>query len=633
MTRNGRRVRIADQAARLLSLLLEHRGTMVTREQVKSALWPSGEILEYDQSINRAVSQLRSILRDHSPKALSLIETLHKRGYRLVGEVEEIAGIEPMDPVPAEVPAFLEAVFEPAEPARLYEPTREPEVPAPSLLSKTTQRRYIRWALALTALLLVAAGGGFWLVYSQRQGPTRPISLGIVPFEASGDNATQLAESFRLSLADVLSQSPEIETRAVHSFDHIGQNENQILAHARPMNVDVLIFGKFYVTGGRCQIQLELVRSRDGAHIGTLQYNGALEELAAIGDRIEQDIFDRLRSNGKILRVTLHRPASASAYSDYLRGRSCLLQWTDDSLHCAIASFQAAVAEDPGYARAYAGMASTYFVLAQHGDGDSGKNLDLVQENAQRAVDLDPSLAEAHAMLGQVALNRDWDFRHAEEQLLRAVELDPNHAIYHQWLSILYCLEAKHDLSFSEIDKAHAAAADWAPLYMTEIFLAGSAGRFERADHAADRLLQMMPDWSLAHEQFALCLWAEGKRSRAIAEWRKAAEIERNLGRMRLEDEGAKALQVGGVRAYAKVRLKAIKTRQGLSHEEQDFIPAEWDAYAGNWDQALRELTQMVDDHAQPALQIAADPAYEPLHRNPAFQALIRRIGLPLQNW
>lgn len=476
-------------------------------------------------------------------------------------------------------------------------------------------------------LLILAAG--LWFAYRHVWTADKPLSLGIVPFEATGTDASPLAESFRLNLADVLSQSPDIETRAVHSFDHVGPDENKILSLAQKLGIQALLFGKFSVTGNQCQLRLELVRSRDGVHLSSFQYRGTREELAVIRDRVERDIFERLHPHGKTVNLSLGRPATAEAYGAYLRGRSYLLQWTDESLLQAIAAFQEAVAEDPSYARAYAGMASAYFVLAQHGNGGSTQYMEKCRGFANQALTLDTTLAEAHAMLSQVALNKDWNFPVAEAQLHRAVDLDPNHAIYHQWPAILYCVEGKHPLSIEEIDRAYAADPNWAPLYMTEIFLAGNSGQFDRADRAADRLLHMMLDWPLAHEQNALNLWAEGKYPQAIAEWRQAAVLERNVDWIRLEDQGAEALNSGGVQAYAHLRLQAIATRKGISHEEQDFVPAEWHAYAGEWNETLVELDQLVSQHSESALQISLNPAYVPLHHDLRYLTLLKRIGLP----
>lgn len=633
LMRAGKRLRIPDQAARLLALLLENPGSMLTRDQLKAGLWPEGEVVDYDHSIHRVVSQLRDILRDRSSKSAQLIETLPKRGYRFTAPVQEITtpelSLSVIDSTISEESAPVGSILRlPSDPVRVSQPVNAQSSAAPASAATAGLWRS-PWTTGVGVIGILVVVVSVWLAYTHIWGPAKPLSLGIVPFEATGTDALSMSESFRLNLADVLSQSPEIETRAVHSFDHIGQDESQILARARQLGVDALIFGKFSLTGNQCQLRLELVRSRDGVHLSSLQYSGTKEELASISDRVERDIFERLHPYRRTVNLNMGRPATSKAYGAYLRGRSYLLQWTDESLLQAVAAFQEAIAEDPSYARAYAGLASAYFVLAQHGNNGSGQSMEKCRTFAARALALDPTLAEAHAMLGQVELNQDWNFPLAEEQLHRAVDLDPNHAIYHQWLAILYCVEGKHDLSLEEIDMAHAADPNWAPLYMTEIFLAGSAGQFDRADRATDRLLSMMPDWPLAHEQKALNLWAEGKYSLAIAEWRQAAVLEKNADRVSLEDRGAEVLRSGGVQAYARLRLQALATRKGISHEEQDFVPAEWYAYAGNWDQTMAELNRLVSTHSQAALQINLNPAYVPLHHDPRYFALLKQIGLP----
>lgn len=639
LTRGSKRLRIPDQEARVLALLLENPGSMITREELRVALWPEDEVLDYDRSINRAISQLRAILRDHSSKAAELIDTLPKRGYRFAAPVQEI-GIEEAAPeranpkisppaVTLQYEAEAASIAGTVPAAILEESPHEQRIPVaaiPATPEKPFWRKYWIAEVALVAVLLIA--GSVWFAASHRAVSNQPISLGMIPLEASGDGAVALAEGFRLNLADVLSQSPEVETRSVHAFDHIGQDENQILTRARQMHVDALLFGKFAVNGNRCELRLELVRTKDGVHLSSLLYSGSKEELAAISDRVERDIFDRLHPSGKALSLSLGRPASAKAYAAYLNGRLYLQQWTDDSLAKALASFGEALKEDPSYARADAGMASAYFVLAQHAVGKQDDDLEQARRFATQALALDPTLAEAHAILGEVALIKDWNFPRAEEQLNRAAELDPNHAIYHQWLSILLGVERKYDFALAEIDKAHAANPNWAPLYMTEIFLAGSAGQLDRADRAAGLLLQKMPDWSLAHEQYALYLWSAGKYMQAIAQWRQAAVLEKNADRVQLEDEGAEAFRIGGVKAYAQLRLRAIRAHKGVSHAEQDFIAAQWYAYAGDWESAITELTGMVKDHSPNALQIADDPAYRQRHHDPRFTQLLKEIGV-----
>jgi tetratricopeptide (TPR) repeat protein len=258
------------------------------------------------------------------------------------------------------------------------------------------------------------------------------------------------------------------------------------------------------------------------------------------------------------------------------------------------------------------------------------EGLRLAHDNATKAQRLDRSLAEPFAILGQVSMMRDWNFPLAEEQLHHAVELDPDHAMYRQWLAILYSVEGKYDLALQQIDKAHAADPSWTPIYMTEIFIAGSAGNFERANAASLKLNQNRPDWPLAHEQRAILLWHSDRFVDAIAEWKSAASLEQDIERIQLEDKGLAEFRQGGVAAYAQVRLDAIRTRKGISHESEDFIPAEWHAYHGDLNLAMSELEVTVKAHSDDALQIASNSAYAKLRGTPRFKEVLKTIGVPL---
>jgi DNA-binding winged helix-turn-helix (wHTH) protein/tetratricopeptide (TPR) repeat protein len=652
LRRNGRPLRIPDQAARLLAILIENGGEMVAREELRRQLWPAGEVVDFDHSINRAVCKLRAVLRDRSAKSANYIETIPKRGYRFKAELHELpapnslsvqqtgAAVVAAEPeLPASSPASSPVLSLDTVPpqAAIEQPLSASSVidlswKTPALSKSSAFRRY-RWpAVAVSAVAILAAMLGIRQYQSQQAIAGRPLSLGIVPFAVSGDGAGYLAESFRFDLADSLSQIPAIEIRAAHSFDDLAPpamaDESQIQARAQRLNISTILFGRFTLAGDQVQLHLELVRSSDGVHLFSLQYVCSKDQLASVRDRIDRDIFQRLDTSAQPGALTLAKPVSPRAYEAYLQGRSYLSRWTDTDLQLAIQNFKDALQIDPNYAQADAGLSSAYFVLSQHGAADRNSNLENARTYATQALALDRSLAEAHAMLGEVALSKDWNFREADEQLLLATELDPLHAANHQWLAILDCTEGKYDLALRQIDQAHAADPDWAPPYMTEIYIADAARQFDRADRAAEILLRKMPDWPLAHEQNAYNLWDSGRYPAAIEEWHRAAVLGNNADRAHLEEQGAQAFHSGGVVAYARVRLHAIATRKGISYEEYDFVPAEWHAYAGDWKDTMVELRGLLESHSTEALQIAANPAYQPLHSNPEFTGMLHQFGL-----
>jgi Tfp pilus assembly protein PilF/TolB-like protein len=439
-----------------------------------------------------------------------------------------------------------------------------------------------------------------------------------------------LAESFRLDLTDAISQLPAVQVRAAHSFPKGKRDDTGIPTLAQNLKIDTLLFGKFTVQGDECLIQFELVRGRDAIHLASLQYRGTKNELASIRDKAQRDIFTRL-ALASDTKPDLHgNTEDPRAYEAYLRARYHLSQWTDESVLKSLQEFESAIAEDPNFAKAYAGEASAYFVLAEHEAKPKQESYRKLKQLAEKAIALDPSIAEAHAMLGQIALNQDWDFPLAEKQLRQAVELEPNQAIYHLWYSILLCVQGRFDESLHQIDLAHSADSFWPPVYMTEIFLAGAARQYARSIDSGEKLITLMPDWPLAYDQLGLTLWYAGRYTEAIDSWRKMASIENDTARLNLETRGLEAFRRGGVPAYAQVRLEAAKSGAHWAHVENDFDLAEWYVYAGSREQALAALENKVARHDPGALQMAVNPPFDGLHQDPRFLALIARVGLSL---
>jgi DNA-binding winged helix-turn-helix (wHTH) protein/Tfp pilus assembly protein PilF/TolB-like protein len=628
LTRNGVKLRVPEQTARVLTILLERAGTVVTREELRRLLWPSGEFLDYDHSINNSISQLRDVLRDNS-RTPRFIETIPKRGYRFLAEVHTLP-VRPVEDLQDDLDS--KAVHEDAAVLDLRPVDYSQSEPRVEVRSYGTSR-VGRWIwLLVSACVLVIAVAAWYFIARHKSTPTQAsdIYVGIAPFETVGPDAEQLADSFRLDLTDAVSQLPSVQVRAAHSFPNGQRNDASIPALAHNLQIDTILFGKFTVQGNDCLIQFEMVRGRDAIHLASLQYRGTKAELSAIRDKAQRDIFTRLNLASNTERPAHGNTENPQAYESYLRARYHLSLWTDDSLLKALQEFEAASAEDPNFAKAYAGMASTYFVLAQHEAKPKPESFRKAREFAEKAVQMDPSLAEGHAMLGQIALNQDWNFQLAEKELRQAVELEPNQAIYHLWFSILLCVQGRFEESLHQIDLAHAADSFWPPVYMTEIFLAGAARQYPRSIEAGKKLIAFMPDWPLAYDQLGLTLWYAGRHTDAIESWRKMAMLEKDSARLDLENRGLEAFRRGGVPAYAQVRLEAAKSGTHWAHVENDFDLAEWYGYAGEREKSLAALEAKVARHDPSSLQIAINPPYDDLHQDPRFLALLARIGVSL---
>ena len=629
LLRKGHRLRITEQARQVLNALLENAGNIVTREELRLLLWPGGEILDWDHSINKVVAQLRSALRDNA-RETRFIETVPKRGYRFIAPVTvetekpaEPAMDMPEDRVLVEAlpPATPPDEIAEAESCSLEIPVAESDFPpAPA---RTSLRRILSLAsLALAAITLTV----FAALHFSRPGRTS-VSVGIPPFEASGEGAETVAESFRMDLANAVTELPSVQVRAAHSLNMPLHDDAIIRATARSLHLDVLLFGKLTLSGDHYVLNIEVVQGKDSVHLASFHYNGSRQELGGTRERFQRDLFDQLGLGADRKWHARSSTPNPRAYEAYLKARLDLSGWADAPVQRGLNEFEEAIREDPGFANAYAGLASAYVVLAEHGGAPRESSYRNAQDAAEKALALAPGTAEAHAILGQVALRKDWNFEVAERELRRAVELDPNQALYHLWLSVLLCDQSRFEESLSEIDLAHAIDPLWAPVYRTENFLANAAGQYPRALDAAEKLTSLMPNWALAYDQRAWTYWHVGRYLDAIRDWRQMAELENDSARMRLEDEGMDAFRNGGVPAFARVRLKAIRSGYPYKHAAMDFVPAEWYCISGDYDQALAEIENMVARHDPDVLQLAVNRTLIPLHDESRFRAVLNRGG------
>jgi len=643
LTRNGHYLRTPRQTALLLGILIEQAGAVVTREEIQNRLWPDGEFVDYEHSINRNINKLRLILRDNSQKS-RFIRTFPKRGYCF------IAPVVPLED--EEVSAALLSLE--AEPAPLTEPHSEetpsaagkalqieaPQSDSPPTAEIPSLRRLPAWAsssrlrwgagLAVAATLLAACLAIFNTTRHKPPENPNTIYLGVAPFEEQGDGANRIGESFRLDLMDTLSQLPSVQLRASHSLENIKHDDASIRALYGQMHLDLLLLGKFIEHGNNCSLQFELVRVSDAVHLASFQYYGSQDELATIRDKVQRDIFATLSVTHTSVQVMRGSTDNSQAYDAYLRARKQAYYRTVESLKESVKEYKVAIAYDPAFARAYAGMATAY--LGKYGFTDSIDDLSLAKIAAQKALQLDSELAEAHAVLGINAFRRDWDFSQGERELRYALELEPHQAAYHGWLAQLLVIEGRFDEGLHEVDLAHADDPLWPQVYNIEVAIAAESRNFPRAIDAAQRVVELTPESSYSRNRLAWTFFAARRYDEAIEQWRIMAAMDKDKDRAALEEAGLSAYRKGGVAAYAQVRLDAIVHGHppGVDRHPNDFIPAEWYAFLRDNDHAITELDKTVAQHDAGSLDLPINSMFDNLHRDPRFLALLARVGLKL---
>jgi len=378
-------------------------------------------------------------------------------------------------------------------------------------------------------------------------------------------------------------------------------------------------------------LRLELVRGRDAAHLASFQYTGTLQDMAAIRDKAQRDIFSGLQLTGGSAPPIAGSTQNEEAYLDYLQARGLASVGTTAALNDALAQYKNAIALDPPFARAYAGMASVYLGMA--GAVDRADNLGLAKQMAEKAERINPLVAEAHTVLGVIAIRDEWNAARGEAELRRAVELGPNDAANHAWLAELLADEGHAAEALHEVDEARASDPLWPHINAVDTFVSGAAHQYDREVDAARRNLTMAPNSSRAHDQLAWSLFDAGRYEESIGEWRATAVIDKDKARMALEDRGLAEYRRGGAAAYAAVRISAIEQHPEatISHPH-DFIPEEWYAFVGDHDHAIAALQQTIDKHDPAALDLGVNPMLDNLHHDPRFLSLLSRVGLSLSS-
>jgi DNA-binding winged helix-turn-helix (wHTH) protein/TolB-like protein len=667
LQRNDRYLRVPPQTLLLLTALLERAGSVVSREELRLVLWPDGDVLEHDHAINRAVNYLRTVLRDN-PREPQFIETLPKRGYRFVAPV--LRTQEEADPaVPTvETGAILSLD---ASATGLLEDTSNSELPTTSaaasaqmveidsakmpasdtalmaldlvgvsphqVVARNPRRHAIPrrlWqrfrqapaAYGVSAMLLLALA--FFLAAQwRRRDAAEKMTMGVLPFITSGKDAPQLAGAMRTELTETLEQMPGLQVHAQHSLDSVHQDDPNLYVLAKSLRLDLLLLVGLTADENQCALKVEIVRTRDGAHLASFHYTGSPQDLLTLRSRAQRDIQSSLHL--KASAATPGGTENAAAYRDSLLAWTIASRQTAAGLKQAQALYQSAIQQDPGFARAYAGLASAYLNLARQ--EDPVENLREAKQFAERARTQNPRLAEAYAVLGWVATRRDWNVALCETETRKAVELEPGEASYHALLAECLGYEGRGDEALREIDLARDTDPLWQQINGMDVFVSGVTRQYERGVEVAWRNVGQRPRSVSARDGLAWSLFDAGQYEQAVREWREMAVMEKDTARVELEDKGLAELRRGGPKAYAEVRLNAIEHHLDMTQSHPgDFAPEEWYAYVGDRDHAIAALEQAVDRREPTAINMAVNPMLDNLHSDPRFLAILNRVGLSL---
>jgi TolB-like protein/DNA-binding winged helix-turn-helix (wHTH) protein len=617
LRRNGVRVRLQDLPFRALTLLLSRPGEVTTREEFRQALWPSDVFVDFEQGISSAVMRLRDALGDSADNPI-FIQTIERRGYRWIGPilsqtleplVQDRAPAPPaLDPSPAPAPSKVEKETTAEPQGRDF--TARYEIGLTAHPRKRSSRVGL-WLAAGVVAVVVLAGLFLW----RRQRPTPISSIAVLPFDNL--SAPSFDDAFSDGLTDEIATSISnldgvrvAGRRSAYVFK--GKHDDLRDIGAR-LNVEAVVEGSVQRAADRTHVTVELNRTRDGFTIWSQTYDGTTSDFMQIESQIAGSIARALAHNfsPKDSPAT-HDP---EAHALYLEARYL---WSRRNFPAELKSvdlLQQAIARDPNYALAWAALADSLIAIGDVEEVDPAAYLPRARDAALKALQLDPSLAEAHAALGMVACHYDYDWPTAEREYKKAFELNPNYASAHQYYAL--GLMAHGRLAEAEAQLDTARRLDPLALIVdVDLALLRKYQRdFDGVIAVSKSILQRDPNYNLGYNMLTTGYYCE----RRWDDWR-AADAKDSQG------EFWHAMANGHPDEIERAIRKV--TDQAKAGSRRPYDVAHFALVMGNRSLALDWLEKSYQHHDYWMLFINVDPEYDPIRSDPRFQAIIHRLGV-----
>ena len=594
----------------LLMFLIEHRGELVTREQIVEKIWGKGIFLDSDNSINSAISKIRQVLRDN-PEAPRFVQTVTGKGYRFIAPV-----------VTSSLPVEAEKKESSAETPVDTEGDHGPRWTMPA------RRWFVVGGVAALALLAAA-----YVVNRNRAGDAaRPKikSLAVLPLKNLSGDPTQeyLADGMTEALIGRLSRIRDLRVISRTSAMHFKDTQLSVPEIARTLRVDAVVEGSVIREAGRIRVSAQLIRGATDEHLWSETYDRELRDVLGLESDVAQSIARKVEvavTGEERERLAAERPVSAEVYEKYLKGRFALNKSrTKAGIEESIGYFEDAIKGDPTFAPAYVGLEAAYSRLSSVFIGAPPEEARANGISAARkALELDPELAEAHLHLAEVQQGQ-WQWAEAEAEYRRALELNPSDASAHLGLADWLLCHGRTDEALAWAQ--HAREHD--PLAVPGIdigWILFHSRRYDEAIRELHSVLAVRPD----DADTLLCLGFALIANRHPAE---AIPVLEKL--VASSDRSPVAIGVlVHAYAYAGRRPDALRLLAELKRRQQaGYVPAGAfvNAYLGlnEYDQAFAWLDQACKEHSNLLQYVKVHPFLDPIRSDPRFADLVRRVGL-----
>ena len=613
LRKRGLKIRLQDQPFQVLTILLERPGELVTREELHRVLWPSDIFVDFDNSLNTAINKIRDALGD-SAENPRFVETLPRRGYRFIAPIGNGEN-------------GYELISE-------QQPAQKPRLAATRSRPATAQ---VLTVLAVAFVLLVALVG-FDARGVRNRWRTTPMaevrSLAVLPLENLSNDPEQ--EYFTDGMTDALitqlsqiSALKVISRTSVMPYKKITKSLPQIV---RELGVDAVVEGTVQHSGDRVRITAQLIHGATDKHIWAGSYERKVQDVLSLQEDIARAIADEISvkvTPQERVRLAQTRPINLAAVEAYLQGQYHnqrardmgfhfgVRQEQDEEFEKAIEYFRRSLAKDPNYAPTYVAMAE---VWTHPGYPRVWKEANA-REAIRKALEIDPTIGEAHADLGRIEFI-EWNWAAAGQEFKRAIELSPNLAKAHRYYSEYLDITGHADESMKEAEQTNALNPSDDQLawnfYVRRQF--DRFIEFKRSD------IERRAFGPMAYYDLGYGYERNGMYREAVSAWEQAMY---GFGYKQSAEALRRGYSAGGFKGAMR---EWAATDEALYKKGEAIYPSQL-AYIygilGEKDRAFLWFEKSYEEHTPDMPFLQVDPTYDDLRSDPRFADLERRVGLP----
>lgn len=597
LRRNGSSVRLQPQPLQVLIALLNRPGEVVSRDELGSLLWADDTNVEFDDGLNHAIRRLRDALSD-TAQVPRYIETIPRRGYRLIAPVE-------------------------------FEVSQTQTEPAPITMGHFHRLRWLLVAAVGTAIAILAA----MLVVHHNS--TQISSLAVLPLtDFSGIPDQHFADGITEELTTELARIKDLRVISRTSAMRMRDTKLSLQEIGRELHVDAVVEGSVQRSGNRVRISAQLVRVANERHLWAENYERELRDVLQVRSEIARDIASRVRERiapeqaAKIARSEI----SPAAYDAYLVGTRLASHGGNEGFEQSIPYFEKAIKLDPDFALAYAELGESHGMLAFNA-GERNHHFAEGLAAVYKALELDPFLPEAQTGTADIGFYWSWDWSQCEGTFRKAAENYPYsaHVQYHYGLCLFVL--GRYDQALEYLDNARRVDP-LSPMINRAIgHLLGAMGRNQEAIEQLLKTRDLEPNNPATYK---LLSWAYGRAEReseSVSSYITSCRLAGDpVGEIEILD---KLYRTQGKSAFENQRRKILKARlYSLIYREKErtvrpLTLAYLCAATGETDLAFEYLNKAYDERSPNLTWIKSNPFLEALHDDPRFHTLIHRMGLP----